>query len=77
MALTTKDFAGQEKGHKLVEITRNTFVKGELAEPGDVVQVDVSDYRVLVGSGKAKPADAGAKVGKAKPEPHAKHVKDS
>lgn len=67
MPIKTGDFYNQEKGNKLVRITLRTFIKGELAEPGDVFSVPISDYKVLIGAEKAVDAGPGAKVGKAPP----------
>jgi hypothetical protein len=52
----------------LVKITENCFVKGELAEVGDVVEVDEDDAAHMIGNGRAKEAEKGEKPGKAAKE---------
>ena len=39
-------------------ILRQTSIAGRPARVGDVVEVDARDARLLIGSGKAKPAPA-------------------
>ena len=39
-----------------LEILRQTSIAGQPARVGDVVEVDDRDARLLIGSGKAKPA---------------------
>jgi len=39
-----------------IEILRQTSIAGQPARVGDVVEVDARDARLLIGSGKAKPA---------------------
>ena len=41
-----------------LEILRQTSIAGQPARVGDVVEVDARDARLLIGSGKAKPAPA-------------------
>jgi len=41
-----------------LEILRQTSITGQPARVGDVVEVDPRDARLLIGSGKAKPAPA-------------------
>jgi hypothetical protein len=41
-----------------IEILRQTSITGQPARVGDVVEVDPRDARLLIGSGKAKPAPA-------------------
>lgn len=46
-----------------VKILKRTFVTGQLAEPGDIFTVEVSDGQYLINVGKAelaKPAEAKA-----------------
>jgi hypothetical protein len=39
-----------------IEILSQTSIAGQPARVGDVVEVDARDARLLIGSGKAKPA---------------------
>ena len=41
-----------------LKILRQTSIAGQPARVGDVVEVDGRDARLLIGSGKAKPATA-------------------
>ena len=41
-----------------IEILRQTSIAGQPARVGDVVEVDARDARLLISSGKAKPAPA-------------------
>ena len=43
-----------------LEILRQTSITGQPARVGDVVEVNPRDARLLIGSGKAKPAPAAA-----------------
>ena len=43
-----------------IEILRQTSIAGRPARVGDVVEVDDRDARLLISSGKAKPAPAAA-----------------
>lgn len=44
-----------------VEILRKTFVRGQLVQPGDVVELDTPDYNAFLYMAKAK--DAAEAVG--------------
>ena len=52
----------------LVQIAENCFVKGELAEVGDVIELDTDDALHMIGNGRAKAAEKNAKPGKAAKE---------
>ena len=44
-----------------IEILKQTFIKGKLAEKGDVVDAEQQDGQYLVGINKAKVAEESAK----------------
>ena len=51
---------------KKIEIKEACFVNGELANVGDVLEIDENDASHMVGNGRAAYAEKGAKVGPAK-----------
>ena len=44
-----------------IKIVKQTFVKGQLAEKGDVIDATENDANLLIGMGKAMPSAESAK----------------
>jgi hypothetical protein len=52
-----------------VEILRNVMINGELAAAGSLLELNVADANLLIGTGKAKVVDAPAPPASEEPNP--------